>query len=469
MKSISIVQLTSPYLLSQISKLPIHFTKPYNWGSEKLAYATSINGGKTWERDSNSIILAGPPDEFKGNIVAWRDPFISLWPEMDIQLGLKQGEQLYGLISGGLKDKTPTAFLYRMDPDNVKKWTYVAKVADLGLNFQLGKQSGDMGRNWEVCNFFSLQDQQFLIMNVEGVGREYKERYAMWANVELNGPKLTPVKSGMVDYGCLYAATTFLHGPTQRRLLWGWITEDDLAESRYDQQGWSGCMSLPREMFMLTYKGIDKSVAVDEDLKHTFQMEEERGKPSLKLQTLGSRPAEEALALRQGADHFIVQQPTPGPLPVQSKSFELEVDITIVGKQADIGLLICHNESHSRYTKIVYTGNAVHVVRSNSSKDPDVTTKDLVAPLKLLPYANGSLEKIQIRLFLDNSVLELFVNNRVAFATRIYCDQQDCDSVTLINTNPSHAHFDMVQGWVGLQHAMRNCPFSITPAQTINK
>jgi beta-fructofuranosidase len=321
----------------------------------------------------------------------------------------------------------------------------------LGLNFQLGKQSGDMGRNWEVCNFFSLQDQQFLIMNVEGVGKDYKERYAMWANVELNGPKLTPIKSGMVDYGCLYAATTFLHVPSQRRLLWGWITEDDLAESRYDQQGWSGCMSLPREMLTLTYKGVYKSVAADEDLKHTFQMEEEEENKSLKLQTLGSRPAEETLALRQGADYFVVQQPAPGLLPIQSKSFELEVDISVDGNQAEIGLLICHNESRSRFTKIVYTGEAVHIIRSHSSKDPDVKTKDLVAPLKLLPFANGSLEKVHMRLFLDNSVLELFVNDRVAFATRIYCDQQDCDSVTLINAKPSEAHFDKVQGWVGLQ------------------
>lgn len=453
-------------IYTAISQLPIHYTKPYNWGSEKVVFAVTKDGGKSWQRDETSVILASPPDEYKDEIVAWRDPYIAAWPEMDVQLGLV--DQLYCMISGGLKDKTPTAFLYRVNREDIRKWTYVSKVADVGLNMRLSKYSGDMGRNWEVCNFFTLEDWHFFIMNVEGVDSIPRARHAMWAKVELNGSQLTPMKSGKIDHGTLYAATTFVHGPTQRRLLWGWITEDDLAESRYDQQGWSGCMSLPREMFLLTYNGVDKSAAADEELKHVFEMQEEEGKQSLRIQTLGSRPAVETLALRKGAEHFIAQTSNPGPLPIQSKSVELDLEIAINAdikdNKAEIGLMICHNVSHSRYTKIIYSGDAIHVIRSKSSKDPDVKTTDLIAPLKLLHFADGTLEKVNMRIFVDNSVLEIFVNERVAFATRVYCDLDDCDSVSLVNEEPTAASFERVEAWIGLQPAMIDAPIDILEA-----
>lgn len=421
--------------------------------------AVSADGGKTWNRDSSSLILSAPPRQYHGQVIGWRDPFIAAWPEMDIQLGLEQGKQLYGLISGGFKDKTPTAFLYRIDCNNLQKWTFISHVADVGLNYSLSSKSGDMGQNWEVCNFFSLQDQQFLIMNVEGVGEFKKARHAMWSNVELNGTQLTPKKSGLIDHGCLYAVTTFLHGPSQRRLLWGWITEDDLDESRYQQQGWSGCMSLPREMLLLTYTGIDKSVASDVNITSAFQVEEEIGKKSLQLKTLGWRPAEEMRALREGAKYLILEQPSAIKLPIVCRNFEIQLDISVSAEvneqhQAQIGMLVCHNISLSQYTKIVYFADAIHVIRSSSSMDPDVAKTTLVAPLKLLPYADGSLERIRLKIFLDNSVLEIFINDRVAITSRIYCDEIDCHHVSLFNSEPKVAQFNRLEAWTGLQPAM---------------
>lgn len=432
--------------------------------------AVSGDGGKTWNRDSSSLILSAPPKQLQGQVISWRDPFIAAWPEMDIQLGFKEGQQLYGLISGGLKDKTPTAFLYRIDPNNLKKWTFVSHVADVGLNHSLSNQSGDMGQNWEVCNFFSLQDQQFLLMNVEGVGEFKKGRHSMWSNVELDGSLLNPKKSGLIDHGCLYAVTSFLHGPSQRRLFWGWITEDDLAESRYQQQGWSGCMSLPREMLLLTYTDVDKSVASDEDIVSAFQIEEEADHNSLRLKTLGWRPAEEMRALREGAKYLVLEHPTATKLPIMSRNFEIELDVSVSAnvidrQQAQIGLLVGHNLSLSRYTKIIYSADAIHVIRSSSTMDPDVVVKTLVAPLKLLPFANGSLEKLRLRIFLDNSVLEIFVNDRVAITTRIYCDEIDCHHVSLFNAEPKVAQCNRLEAWNGLQPAMTDATINTTSSK----
>lgn len=444
-------------VIPQVSHLPIHFTKPYHWGSEKLALAVSTDGGKSWCRDESSVILQGPPEELKGELISWRDPFIATWPEMDEHLGFEKGAYLYGLISGGIKEKTPTAFLYRIEPTDLMKWTFVSMVADVGLNYSIHPKSGDMGQNWEVCNFFCLDQEQFLIMNVEGVGKTGKGRHAMWSNVDLKGDSLIPRLSGLIDHGCLYAVTTFHHAPSQRRLLWGWITEDDLAESRYEQQGWSGCMSLPREMQLLTYQDVDKSVLSDKSIAAAFKIIEETDKNTLQLQTLGWRPAVETRALREGAIYYSKSDPDTGALPVQSSSLELELEINIqksANASTEIGLLVCHNSTLTRYTKIVYRNETIYIFRSNSTKDIDVTTTTISAPLKLLPFANGTLETLKMHLFIDNSVLELFVNDRITLTTRIYCDDVDAKLVSFYNADPKHASFKKVEAWSGLQSAM---------------
>ena len=102
------------------------------------------------------------------------------------------------------------------------------------MHFSLGATSGEMGHNWEVCNFFTLSDEQFLLMNVEGVGKDLKSRHPMWSRVTfadhtdaaaaVERTHLVPQKSGLVDHGCLYAATTFFHAPTKRRIMLTWFT-----------------------------------------------------------------------------------------------------------------------------------------------------------------------------------------------------------------------------------------------------
>jgi beta-fructofuranosidase len=422
----------------------------------------STDGGKVWQRSASSLILPGPPEEHKDDIISWRDPYIAAWPEMDRQLGLEEGCFLYGLISGGLKDKTPTAFLYKIPRNNLRSWTFISTVADVGLHFRLDEKNGDMGQNWEVCNFFSMQQQHFMLMNVEGVGLEGKDRHAMWCCVEMKGSQLTPSWSGLLDHGCLYAATTFVHEPTKRRILWGWITEDDLAESRYHQQGWSGCMSLPRELVLLTYKGVDREIQGDSFVISNFQVRIEADTDAVELQTLGWRPVEETKILREGAEHFVIHQPRARRLPIQSRNFELEIVCSInstyqlaeTDGRDEVGILLCHNQSLSQYTKCIYSNGCIRVIRSQSTNDVDVTTAAVAAPIKLLPFADGTTELIRMHLFLDNSVLEVFVNDRVAITTRIYCDDDDSVHATLFNSEPRHAQFHRVEAWVGLQPSM---------------
>lgn len=446
-----------------VSYLPIHWTKPYHWGCEKLAIATSTDGGQTWNRDESSVLLQSPPVEHQEDIASWRDPFISAWPEMDDQLGLPRGKYLYGLIAGGLRNKTPTAFLYRIEKYDLTKWTFISTIADVGLNHTLGKASGEMGRNWEVCNFFTLpqieKDAQYLLMNVEGVGEDFKSRHPMWAQSSMTKSKdekgitMHPFKSGILDHGSLYAATTFYHQPTSRRILWGWITEDDLAESRYDQQGWSGCISLPREIITLSFENVDPVMLQHPLIAPTFDFNQanQSSTTGVKISTLGVKAAEEIAALRKGSQYHYITKPSKAKLPIKSRNFELSFDVIVKKEDIKAGIHICHDADGKHGVKIVYSNETIQVIRQDTTSDPDVQTKTITVPFVPLRFIDGTFESLRFHLFLDNSVLELFVNDRVCITTRIYWQHQEALQTSLL---PTESTFQNVQIWSGLQKAM---------------
>lgn len=455
-----------------VSHLPIHWTKPYHWGCEKLAIATSTDGGQTWNRDESCVLLDSPPVEYKEAIASWRDPFISAWSEMDDHLGLPKGKYLYGLIAGGLRNKTPTAFLYRIEKSDMTKWTFVSNIADVGLNYSLGKSSGEMGRNWEVCNFFTLPQQiskdeknaQYLLMNVEGVGKECKLRHPMWAQSTMTagkdgtGVSMHPYKSGILDHGSLYAATTFYHQPTQRRIMWGWITEDDLAECRYDQQGWSGCISLPREIVTLSFENVDPAMLQHPLIAPTFDFDQAASSTNgVKISTLGFKPAVETLALREGAEYYRIGKPSINKLPVSSRKFELSFDVCLDAnhiRNTEAGVYVCHDAEKKHGVKIVYSNEKIEIIRKDTTTDSDVNTKTITVPFVPLRFADGSIERLRFHLFVDNSVLELFVNDRVCITTRIYWQYKEAKQTSLIDQDENVNQYENVQCWSGLQKAM---------------
>lgn len=63
-----------------------------------------------------------------------------------------------------------------------------------------------------------------------------------------------------------------------------------------------------------------------------------------------------------------------------------------------------------------------------SDDDEFSTINDIpeVAPHTLLTTADGEHESLDIRLFFDVSVLEIFVNERVVISTRVYPESGKC-------------------------------------------
>jgi beta-fructofuranosidase len=362
------------YIYTSVSELPIHHTLPHQYGCETLSIATSLDHGKTWYKSAKNPILPGEPPGLE--VTGWRDPFCAPWPSMSVTLGLDL-ETTFGIISGGIRDVTPTSFLYSIDADDLSVWSYIGPLTNFGLNLRPSRWSGDLGRNWEVTNFLSLKDEEnpaidhdFLIMGTEGclegpngsirsAGPSRPGRGQLWmsGNVgknEISGAiDMSYGFGGYLDHGCLYAANSFFDPKIQKHVVWGWITEEDLCDELRHQQGWSGVLSMPRQLYIQTLYNVVGASSSDLSSITSINLVGE-GDGVFTAQTLASEPYRPLVeSLRIGSNLFQLPQSVfsldnrgvefPAHA-IRSKQWEIQCSFKLSNSCANVGVCIGHTD-----------------------------------------------------------------------------------------------------------------------------
>jgi beta-fructofuranosidase len=375
------------YVYTSIGALPIHHTLPHIRGSESLSMAKSFDNGETWQKFSGNPILPSEPEDL--DVTGWRDPFVSSWPSMAAALGLNFEETLFGIISGGIRDVTPTTFLYTIDPNNLTKWKYVGPLVDFGLNMRPSRWSGDLGKNWEVTNFLTLKDEtessisrDFLVMGTEGClpselnpteneneepsGPSRPIRGQLWMSGSLKANDSSPSSvsnpvqmqygfGGHLDHGCLYAANSFFDPKTSKHIVWGWITEEDLCDDLRHKQGWSGLLSLPREISLQTTKNVVR--ACNSELKDITSIEcEADSNGTHTVRTLASEPVQSVVEKLRKRARFHQARVTSSLLSeesqdlaftaddVQTTAWELDCSFRVSRRCKNIGIQLVHSQ-----------------------------------------------------------------------------------------------------------------------------
>jgi len=375
--------LTCPY--TSVSSTPIHHTLRHVRGSESLSLAKSFDKGRTWTKIDENPILPNEPSHL--NVTGWRDPYVAEWPQMCELLGLDPKDNLFGIISGGIRDVTPTTFLYSIDANDLRRWSYVGPLANFGLNYQPSRWSGDLGRNWEVTNFCTIADDKaptisrdFLIMGTEGLSADGPATAAqatgspsrpirgqLWSSGSLrrrqpdavSGPvEMSYEFGGHLDHGCLYAANSFFDPSSGKQIVWGWIPEDDLGDSLRHAQGWSGLLSLPREISIQTLQHVVG--ARSSPLPSITSVEAEAdGEGTYTVRTLASLPVSSVVGrLRQTA--VVQRAKLEGALrgssardlafmtdDVQTTQWELDCSFRVSSSCRKIGVSIVHSRGRS--------------------------------------------------------------------------------------------------------------------------
>jgi beta-fructofuranosidase len=187
------------------------------------------------------------------------------------------------------------------------------------------------------------------------------ERKVYWSVGDLDRKQMIfhPQKTGLLDSGAFYAPKTMLDN-SGRRVLWGWIPETR-PESEFVKSGWAGSMGLPRILSL--------------GLQNVLQIE----------------PLPELRSLRR-ANH-------------QSQSFTgFKGEIVATVSQPRDGDAIIVGPAHAPYITVQYA----------MSNSPEVSIDGSTAILKVMPGA------LSIHLFMDASVIEVFINKTLAHTKRSY-------------------------------------------------
>lgn len=372
---------TSIAFYTSAQKLPITYKDPYTRGSEQLRLATSMDHGRTWQRAEESLILAEPPAELGSSVRGWRDPYVSTWDAMDQVLRQEDnndddnedpGPGLYGTISGSMHNQTPTVFLYQLDRKNLKRWQFLGPLIEIPVNFSPSPWSGDFGVNWEVANFVDLVDEAsglaytILIAGVEGVRKppagivqqdrselilEHKQMWMCGTLARLDTGKSVRLQykfGGLLDHGCFYAANGFQDPVSGNFVTLGWIFEEDLSADLVAQQGWSGCLSIPRVIRIKSLRNVTRCLRsnIGEDLG-CFGVEEERQHPgAFKLTLLGISPDPRLSLLRSGHELRVKEDETITWFenPMMQRHWEFRGSFRLASSSSAVGMEIAHDE-----------------------------------------------------------------------------------------------------------------------------
>jgi beta-fructofuranosidase len=325
-----------------------------------------------WTKDPENPVIEELPDdpevlqtedwdgEFRDHCV-WRED--GLWHQ---------------LIGAGIENGGGAALLYTSA--DLREWEYRGPVL-----------TGDRdiaGTVWECPELLDFGGKQLLhVSNYEDV---------VYFLGEYDSGEFTVERRGKLDHGDFYAPQS-MWTDDGRMLTWGWLPEARDVSAQWDA-GWSGSMSVPREL----------SLAEDGGL---------RQRPAAELTDLReSHTHVETIGLSDGERH---------PIDLRSRQFELSCTVELVDADA-VELGVLETPDGAERTPIRYSSdNEVVVDRAAASADPQATTDSQRMPVT--PYD----APLDLHVFVDGSVVEVFANERHCLTSRVYPTREDALGVSL--------------------------------------
>jgi len=348
----------------------------HNTFRESQCFATAAdNSLDSWTKHPKPVIPGPPPGM---QVTGFRDP-----------TPFHHGNTQYLLVASSEPRKGGMVLLYRaagIGPgvDDLTQWEYLHPMAQGQWSGVPGTNPVDTGEMWECPDFFPLGtgDKHVLIYSTQG--------RTFWQSGVLDEKTMLfhAEKTGQLDYGpgSYYAPKTQVDSH-DNRVLWGWLPETR-PEAEFSRAGWSGMMSLPR---ILTLNGNDLMLA-----------------PAPQTQRLRASANASANHLPNTTQEFfcVIQAANSGePLPYSiTDPIGPLIEIRSVANQDPLTLRI--------------TGAATE-------------EKEIVIPLpERLPAQAG------LHLFIDNSVIEIFIDSRFCVTRRFYNRTSGKPVITLAVPGP---------------------------------
>jgi beta-fructofuranosidase len=490
------------------AELPTAWNKPYAPGTESQALAYSTDGGVTWKHYEHNPILSDTPGHW--DVTGWRDPYFVPWSQMDNILNMSE-PHYYAVFGSGIRGVGPRMPLYSAPASDLTNWTFLGALWEPEKNTTLGslEETGSYGFNFELSNFFSIGDRYFVSMGAEGGNVSFhQQKWSLWnegtLSVRANGSiAFNPISGGASDWGLLYAVrypsssltetrtlgsnlicqiTSFDDTKNNRRIQWGWAQED-MNDFGITQQGYQGAFALPREIFVKDTPNVIPR-APESGPGNSRYIQNPDG--SWNASTLGVRPAPDVVeGLRRGARHtkYLCDErkcdteriSLPSNL---TKSYQFSVGIKCTMGIA--GVTIGASPDRLEYTNIYFdpSSNSIAVNRTHSSLIDMFANNTHVGyfePYQLKTKNGDTTESIEMDIFVDGSLVEVYANDRFALTTRIYPSREDSNGISLFSAPGVDVNYSRIEVWDGLLNAWPDRPVNSssllvfdTPAETGN-
>eukprot|EP00029_Vermamoeba_vermiformis_P013583 TRINITY_DN8503_c0_g1_i1.p1 TRINITY_DN8503_c0_g1~~TRINITY_DN8503_c0_g1_i1.p1 ORF type:complete len:513 (-),score=86.48 TRINITY_DN8503_c0_g1_i1:524-2062(-) len=345
-----------------------------------LAYPKSDDGLLVnWYKDTDNPVVVGPPSEFEGVLLGFRDP--SIW---------FQNGKWYFILGSGWRNKFGMTLLY--ESDDLKNWKYKHP-------FVLGEPTE--GSIWECPDYFTLPKPgggtvDALFLSLEDVGIGWK-----LGHTDPSRMMFVPYNTAYrYDVGWNYAPRSFYDPVKKRQIQFGWLNEGR-DPSINAQEGWAGVMTLAREIYIR-----------DDN-------------------TVGFRPIEEQKQLRKSTLYTLNNYVFPNNLvrwdqifrDVKGNQLEFIAKFTIKAAQKPtdrFGIILLSDTLQTEYTRIVadLSQNQVGYNLTFGSINPQTDHS-----VNSLPYTFNNT--LTLHGFVDHSAIEVFVNEQIVLTPRVYPEGPD--------------------------------------------
>jgi beta-fructofuranosidase len=287
------------------------------------------------------------------------------------------------------------------------EWTYVGDL--------FAKAAPGIGINEDVscADFFKIGSGKNQTHVLLCISHRLGCRYYLgeWKNEQFH-PKFHE-RMSWVDNS--FFAPRSLLDDEGRRIMWAWIFDAPGFGTRTDF-GWSGTMSLPRVL----------TLADDGTL---------RMNPPPELEKLRVAPRKHApVAIPDGGDIVLEK--------IAGNSLELNVELTSKTAQ-QFGVKVCRSPKGEEETRIYYDVDGrklkIDTTRSGLGDSPKT--------VEAAPFPLKENEPLSLRIFVDKSVVEVFVNGgRQAAMRRIYPSRKDSVGLSLFSIG-GPANATTIEAW----------------------
>ena len=285
-----------------------------------------------------------------------------------------------------------------------------------------------------------------------------------------------PVAGGAGDWGIAYALTSFNDTKNNRRVQWAWIPEDIVGDGGVfsaNQQGFQGSHSLPRQLFVNQVKGIvnDSELTASGNARVT-----RNAHGTITASTLGVRPLPDVVhGLRANSTKSTLGGGKYDASKLLcsngSTSFQMKASVSDYSG-GQVGFTVAASPSGDEYTHIYYdpSNYTINVDRYHSSTITEFNNATVVGffyPYTMHGHAgyggqtkrsipssgrSGSTKKesLNFNIFLDGSLLEVYVNERFVLTTRIYPSRTDSTGIGVFIGEGASAKVSDIQVYTGL-------------------